>query len=139
VAIDIRRGGPVFIPDTATRPAFLHTLPPPPPLKPATDDPADKARIARGEALFGRLGCVDCHVPARGYTSDSTYGVGLADEKSTTRFNPPSLRGVSQGYSFFHDGRATSLADAFVTHGHRHGEPLPEDELADLLRFLSSL
>ncbi len=119
--------------------AFLHTLPPPPPLQPATDDPADKAQLARGEALFGRLGCVECHEPALGYTSDATYDVGLADEKSMTKFNPPSLRGVSQGYSFFHDGRATTLEDVFVTHGHPHGESLPADELADLLRFLSSL
>ena len=119
--------------------AFLQTLPPPPPLKPATDDEDDKAQIARGEALFGRLGCVECHVPARGYTSDATYDVGLRDEKEMTKFNPPSLRGVSQGYSFFHDGRATQLEDVFVTHRHPHGDAMPADQLADLLRFLSSL
>jgi hypothetical protein len=119
--------------------AFLQTLPPPPPLKPATDDPADKAQLSRGEALFGSLGCVDCHVPAQGYTSNATYDVGLRDEWRMTRFNPPSLRGVSQGYSFFHDGRATRLEDVFVTHGHPHGEALAADQLADLLRFLSSL
>jgi len=119
--------------------AFLQTLPPPPPLKPATDDPADKAQLARGEALFRGRGCVDCHVPAQGYTSDATYDVGLRDEKRMTKFNPPSLRGVSQGYSFFHDGRATRLEDVFVTHRHPHGDALPDDQLADLLRFLSSL
>jgi hypothetical protein len=119
--------------------AFLQTLPPPPPLKPASDDPADKAQLARGEALFQGRGCVNCHVPAQGYTSDATYDVGLRDEKRMTRFNPPSLRGVSQGYSFFHDGRATRLEDVFVIHGHPHGEALDADQLADLLRFLSSL
>ena len=119
--------------------AFVQTLPPPPPLKPASDDPADKAQLARGEALFQGLGCADCHVPAQGYTSDATYDVGLRDEKRMTKFNPPSLRGVSQGYSFFHDGRATKLEDVFVTHRHPHGEALPADQLADLLRFLSSL
>ena len=82
---------------------------------------------------------MDCHVPAQGYTSDATYDVGLRDEKRMTKFNPPSLRGVSQGYSFFHDGRATRLEDVFVTHRHPHGEALPDDQLADLLRFLSSL
>jgi cytochrome c peroxidase len=119
--------------------AYLQTLPPPPPLQPALDDPDDKAQLSRGEALFQRLGCVDCHVPALGYTSDSAYDVGLRDEKRMSKFNPPSLRGVSQGYSFFHDGRATQLKDVFVTHRHPHGEALPDDELADLLRFLSSL
>ncbi len=119
--------------------AFLHTLPPPPPLLPATDDPADQAQIARGEALFRARGCVDCHIPGLGYTSDATYDVGLRDEKRMTKFNPPSLRGVSQGYSFFHDGRATQLEDVFLTHRHPHGDALPADQLADLLRFLSSL
>jgi len=119
--------------------AFLQTLPPPPPRRPATDDPADQAQLSRGEALFQSLGCVDCHVPAQGYTSDGTYDVGLRDEKRMTKFNPPSLRGVSQGYSFFHDGRAARLEDVFVTHRHPHGDDLPADQLADLLRFLSSL
>jgi len=119
--------------------AFLQTLPPPPPRRPATDDPADKGQLARGEALFRGRGCVDCHVPALGYTSDAAYDVGLRDEKRMTKFNPPSLRGVSQGYSFFHDGRATKLEDVFVTHRHPHGDAIPDDQLADLLRFLSSL
>lgn len=119
--------------------AFVQTLPPPPPLQPAADNPADIAQFTRGEALFRNLGCVDCHVPDLGYTSDRTYDAGLRDEKRMTRFNPPSLRGVSQGYSFFHDGRATKLEDVFVTHLHPHGEAIPDDQLADLLRFLSSL
>jgi hypothetical protein len=119
--------------------AFVQTLPPPPPLRPALDDPADKAQLSRGEALFHALGCADCHVPELGYTSDATYDVGLRDERRMTRFNPPSLRGVGQGYSFFHDGRATRLEDVFVIHRHPHGDALPADQLADLLRFLSSL
>lgn len=56
-----------------------------------------------------------------------------------TRFNPLSLRDVSQGYSFFRNGRATRLEDVFVIHGRPHGEALPTDPLAALLRFLSSL
>jgi mono/diheme cytochrome c family protein len=119
--------------------AFVQTLPPPPPLMPASDDPADLAKIARSEALFGRLGCVECHKPAQSYTSDATYDVGLRDEKEMTKFNPPSLRGVSQGYSFFHDGRTETLEDVLITHRHPHGDELPEDQLADLVRFLKSL
>jgi CxxC motif-containing protein (DUF1111 family) len=119
--------------------AFLQTLPPPPPLRPATEDPADIDQLARGEALFRARGCVECHVPAQGYTSDATYDVGLRDENGLTKFNPPSLRGVSQGYTFFHDGRAKQLADVFLTHRHPFGDELPADQLADLLRFLGSL
>ena len=125
--------------------AYLQTLRlPPPPLEPASDDPGDEdssdnVQLRRGEALFERRGCVKCHVPASGYTSDATYDVGLRDEKGLSKFNPPSLRGVSQGYSFFHDGRAKTLEDVFLTHRHPHGEALPAEELADLLRFLRSL
>jgi cytochrome c peroxidase len=119
--------------------AYLHTLEPPPPLVPATDDPADKALLARGETLFQNLGCTKCHVPPLTYTSPDAFDVGLTDEKGLTKFNPPSLRGVSQGYTFFHDGRAKSLEEVFTVHGHMLDRPLSDNELADLLRFLRSL
>ena len=67
----------------------------------------------------------------------STSGCGT--KTASPRSIPPSLRGVSQGYSFFHDGRAKKLEDVFVTHRHPHGDAIPADQLADLLRFLSSL
>jgi mono/diheme cytochrome c family protein len=119
--------------------AFLHTLPPPPPLEPATNDPADRARLTRGESLFKDLGCAKCHVPPLTYTSPDVYDVSLQDEKGMSKFNPPSLRGVSQGYSFFHDGRAKSLEEVFTAHGHQLDRALADAELADLLRFLRSL
>lgn len=119
--------------------AFLHTLKPPPPLEPATEDPADQAKLARGKQLFSDLGCAKCHVPPLTYTSADTYDVGLADEAGQTKFNPPSLRGVSQGYSFFHDGRAKSLEEVFKVYGHQLERPLSDQGLADLLRFLRSL
>jgi cytochrome c peroxidase len=119
--------------------AYLHTLAPPPPLEPATDEPADRERLSRGEALFEELGCAKCHVPPLTYTSPDAYDVGLVDEKGLNKFNPPSLRGVSQGYSFFHDGRAKTLAQVFTLHGHQLSRELTEAELAELLRFLRSL
>lgn len=119
--------------------AFLHTLEPPPPLQPATDDPADKAQLTRGETLFQALNCGKCHVGPLTYTSPDAYDVGLSDELGLTKFNPPSLRGVGQGYTFLHDGRAKSLADMFTVHGHMLNRALTTNELADLLRFLRSL
>lgn len=119
--------------------AYLHTLPPPPPLEPATDDPADQRKLARGKQLFQDLGCATCHVPPLTYTSPENYDVGLADEKGLRKFNPPSLRGVSQGYTFFHDGRAKSLEEIFTVYGHQLSRDLENGELADLLRFLRSL
>ena len=119
--------------------AFLHTLPPPPPLEPATKAPKDIEQLARGETLFGKLGCAKCHVPPLTYTSPEVYDVGLEDEKGLKKFNPPSLRGVSQGYNFFHDGRAKTLEAVFTEHAHQLDRPLEKSELADLLRFLRSL
>jgi cytochrome c peroxidase len=55
------------------------------------------------------------------------------------RFNPPSLRGVSQRAAFFHDGRAKSLADVFAVHHHPGDTRLAAAELADLLVFLGSI
>lgn len=119
--------------------AYIQSLPPPPPRKPATNDLDDKAQLARGEILFRSRGCLKCHVPELGYTSDAVYDVGLKDEKGRAKFNPPSLRGVGHGYSFFHDGRATQLEDVFLTHLHPDGEELPAADVADLVRYLNSL
>jgi cytochrome c553 len=119
--------------------AFLHTLDPPPPLQPATADPSDQAQLSRGQALFKDFGCTKCHVPQLTYTSPDVYDVGLTDEKGMSKFNPPSLLGVGQGYSFFHDGRAKTLEEVFTVHGHQLNRELADDELADLLRFLRSL
>ncbi|HZU35453.1 MAG TPA: hypothetical protein VFA18_06085, partial [Gemmataceae bacterium] len=64
--------------------------------------------------------------------------VGFADERGLRRFNPPSLRGVSQGRHFLHDNRAATLAEVFIKYRHKVGA-ISEDDLADLLRFLRSL
>ena len=119
--------------------AFLHTLPPPPPLEPVSEAPKDIAQLARGKGLFHSLGCAKCHVPPLTYTSPEVYDVGLEDEKGLKKFNPPSLRGVSQGYSFFHDGRAKTLEAVFTEHAHQLPRALEKEELADLVRFLRSL
>lgn len=119
--------------------AYLHTLAPPPPLEPATSDEIDRDQIARGRRVFTVHGCARCHVPPLTYTSHDTHDVGLADERGQTKFNAPSLRGVSQGRRFFHDNRAASVEDVFLEFNHPRGTVLSDDEIADLLRFLRSL
>jgi cytochrome c peroxidase len=119
--------------------AFLHTLPPPPPPEPVTADEADRARVGRGRRVFQERGCVRCHIPPRTYSSHGTHDVGFADERGLRKFNPPSLRGVGQGYRFLHDNRAATLAEVFTKFRHKVGPDISPDELADLLRFLRSL
>jgi YVTN family beta-propeller protein len=117
--------------------AFLHTLRAPPPLMPP-EPGADAEQVARGEAVFRSHGCAACHVPPLTYTSDAVYDVGLSDESGLTKFNPPTLRGVSHRRRLLHDLRAGSLEEVFTEHDHM-AQDLDEQELTDLVRFLQSL
>lgn len=117
--------------------AYLKTLKPAPPLD---DAPSTVARpaVERGRAVFERHKCNRCHVPPT-FTSPHVYDVELADEVGNRRFNPPSLRGVSQRAAFFHDGRATSLVDVFRVHHHPSNAQLAEAELTDLIAYLQTI
>lgn len=115
--------------------AFLRTLAPPPAL-PATTP--DAPLVERGRQVFAAQGCANCHAPPT-YTSPRSYDVGLVDEKGKKEFNPPSLRGVSQAGPYFHDGRAATLAEVFTRYRHQLEEPLPKQQLEELLAFLRSL
>ena len=99
---------------------------------------SDEAVISRGGDVFDRQGCAECHTPPT-YTSPGSYDVGLTDEAGRSKFNPPSLRGVGQRNSYFHDGRAGSLEEVFSKCRHRIEEDLSEGEVRDLLAFLRSL
>jgi YVTN family beta-propeller protein len=113
--------------------AYLRTLRAP---RPATR--ADSDAIQRGREVFEREGCTQCHAPPT-YTSPGRYDVGLRDEQGETRFNPPSLRGVSQRDRLLHDNRAVGLEDLFTRHRHQLDGELSAEDLQDLLRFLCSL
>jgi DNA-binding beta-propeller fold protein YncE len=119
--------------------SFLHTLPPPPPLEPATEDKEDRQKMKRGEALFHERGCIRCHIPPVTYSSHQPRDVGFADENGLRTFNPPSLRGVGQGYRFLHDNRAATLDEVFTKYRHKVGDGLTAEERDELLRFLRSL
>ena len=117
--------------------AYLHTLSPPPSLATARGILGTEA-IQRGRQVFHRTGCIDCHREPS-YTSPMIYDVGLRDELGTKKFNPPSLRGVSQGGPYFHDNRAKTLNDVFAKYKHKGSGDLERNELRDLLEFLKGL
>jgi YVTN family beta-propeller protein len=117
--------------------AYLKTLSPPPSLAGSRHQVDDDA-LRRGREVFTKQSCGNCHTPPT-YTSAKTYDVGLADEAGHKAFNPPSLRGVSQGGPYFHDGRAATLAEVFTRHRHQLKNELPKKDLDDLLSFLASL
>ncbi|HLJ93288.1 MAG TPA: hypothetical protein VKU02_08870, partial [Gemmataceae bacterium] len=89
--------------------------------------------------IFQERGCSHCHIPPITYSSHETYDVGFADERGQRRFNPPSLRGVSQGWRYLHDNRAATLPEVFTKFRHKVGNGISPEELSDLLRFLRSL
>lgn len=115
--------------------AYLRTLEPPPALGVARGEKLD---VDRGREVFRKLQCATCHIPPT-YTSPKTYAVGLVDELGNKLFNPPSLRGISQGGPYFHDGRAATLEEVFTRHKHQLNGELSARGLADLLAFVRSL
>ena len=118
---------------------YLHSLPPAPPLKPTAISAEDEDLLQRGRNVFAAQNCTRCHVPPLTYSSDHIVEVGLADERGLTKFNPPSLRGVSQQTGFLHDSRAPTLRSVFDDHGHQLPQGLDADDTDALVRFLESL
>ncbi|MCI0641959.1 MAG: c-type cytochrome, partial [Gemmataceae bacterium] len=116
--------------------AYLQTLKPPPSLA-AARGTLDKAAFERGRKVFEKHSCAACHAPST-YSTPKTYDVGI-HSAGAMHFNPPSLRGLSQGGPYFHDGRAQNLAEVFTRYQHRLTAPLAEKELPDLLEFLRGL
>ena len=101
--------------------------------------PAPEAEplAAAGRAAFDRYTCDRCHREPT-YTSPGAHDVGLADELGTTRFNPPSLRGLRLGRRFFHDGSARSLAEVLARHP-GNGVEVSGEDLPALIAFLKTL
>jgi YVTN family beta-propeller protein len=116
--------------------AYLHSLGA---LSPALAGvPRLEDTIARGQDVFNSRKCGDCHTPPM-FTSSARFDVGITDEVGNRTFNPPSLRGVCRKGPFFHDGRAKTLEDVFLTHRHPRGAIMAPREVVDLVTFLNTL
>jgi CxxC motif-containing protein (DUF1111 family) len=119
--------------------AFVASLPQPKEIVP--ESPHEARRAASGKALFGSIGCADCHSPdlggVKGIYSDlllhrmgsqlvggGTYGdpppelpafiEGGGPQPSEWR--TPPLWGVADSAPYLHDGRAATLEDAIKLH-----------------------
>jgi hypothetical protein len=105
---------------------------------PRNPNASPPAMLARGEQLFRREGCVNCHVPpdytsgkltlARGYqvptdhpnqsdivpvSVDTDPGLALQTRKGTGFYKVPSLRGLWYRPRLLHDGSIGSLEEMF--------------------------
>jgi YVTN family beta-propeller protein len=96
----------------------------------------------RGRAVFIAANCASCH--SGGNFSDSGSGprhdIGTLKSASGKRLNgvlegidAPTLRGLSNGAPFLHDGSALTLGDAVMAHA---GVTLSGSDLADLVSYL---
>ena len=112
---------------------WLFALPPPPPMRAATD-PA----VERGRALFeGAAACASCHAGTK-LTNSATVNVGTGEALQV-----PSLVGVGYRAPWLHDGCAETLVDRFDPDcgGKEHGRvaELSSAERGDLVAYLESL
>ena len=118
---------------------YLETLQAPPSLMLAREE-MNEDLFEKGKQVFHREGCQECHKKPH-YTSNETFDVGLVDAAGNESFNPPSLLGISQRDTFFHDNSASTIEE--VVFNRQHPEPrdqtmTPEDRTA-LIHFLNSL
>jgi cytochrome c peroxidase len=99
---------------------------------------------SRGEEVFSRSGCAECH-PPRIFTDLHHYNVGTRapSDKTTDRFDTPSLVELWRTAPYLHDGSAATVHDVLTTHNRRdrHGRTsdLSKKEVEDLCAYLLSL
>jgi len=117
--------------------AYVATLQLPPPVD-VLRGTQNKEAVARGQKVFEQHDCARCHAPPT-YTTPDSYDVGLKDKEGNTRFNPPSLRGLSHRGPFFHDGSAKTLDEVFEGRKHPGDASYAPNEVRDLVHFLRSL
>lgn len=131
------------------------------------DEPETREAIRRGEEVFTRIGCADCHVPTlrtgnhastalsnvdaplysdfllhdMGEELAGACGVGATPREYRTE----PLTGLGQRRRFLHDGRAFSIEEAVESHGGEAAraraafQALNAVTRAELIRFLQSL
>jgi YVTN family beta-propeller protein len=98
----------------------------------------------RGEKLFSKVGCADCHVPGL-YTDLHPHDVGTIAmcDRPGDRFYTPTLIEVWRTAPYLHTGSAATMRDVLTTrnsnslHGNVSG--LSNREIDDLCEFVLSL
>jgi len=137
----------------------------PEPRRELPSDPAELTVVERGEALFEKVGCADCHVPnmdqVKGVYSDFALHRLVDDNSGGYRKEPdvplpkehpdldewktPPLWGVADSAPYFHDGASPDLQTAIQRHAgsakmvRRRYNELPEADRYALIAFLKTL
>lgn len=88
-----------------------------PPLKVPADNPITKEKIALGDKLYndkrfsstGKIACMTCHDPKKGFTDNLRVSKGIKDLTGTR--NSPTVFNAAYMTTQFWDGRSPSLED----------------------------
>lgn len=116
--------------------AYLRALRPLP--SPALVKGKLSALALRGEAIFERVGCVECH-SAPYYTDLKQHKIKHADAADGQRiYDTPTLREVWRTAPYLYDGRATTLEEALRIKD-RGVKDLSASEMKALVEYLRSL
>jgi cytochrome c peroxidase len=98
----------------------------------------------RGQSIFTRAGCADCHPPPI-FTDLHQYDVGTraSFDKPTDKFDTPTLIELWRTAPYLHDGSAATVRDV-LTARNRHDEHgqtsnLSARQITDLCAYLLSL
>ena len=100
------------------------------------------AAAKRGEKVFLKAGCLNCHV-GKYLTNCKKFDVGIADGRHKgDKFDTPTLVEVWRTAPYLYDGRATSILDMITNHNKKnmHGDTknLTKQELSDLAEYILS-
>jgi len=119
--------------------AYVTSLEGPPSLASSRPGMITEVASERGLARFESSGCLRCHDRATGWTTHGIFDVGLSDTAGQSRFNPPSLRGVSQRDRLLHAGQAKQLSEVFSRFSHPPDQSLTDSQISDLTSYLLGL
>ena len=95
-----------------------------------------------GGNMFETMGAVEEYFSQRGNVTKEDYGRFNVTGKEDDRymFKVPSLRNVALTAPYFHDGSAKTLEAAVrVMAKHQLGRPMPEEDVALIAKFLTTL
>ena len=92
-----------------------------------------------GRSIFEKAGCAECH-PEPYYTDLKKHRMGiqgLADHQNT--WDTPTLIEAWRTGPYLHDGRCATMKEVFTLENHGLDEPLPEEQVNQLVSYILSL
>ncbi|TAL61609.1 MAG: hypothetical protein EPN88_14500 [Bacteroidetes bacterium] len=96
----------------------------------------------RGEILFEKVGCINCHSGPY-FTNMKSYDVGTLRDWDKSMKKPsldvPSLIEVWRTAPYLHDGRAVTVQEAFSACHPEGVKGMSENEMSDLVEYVLSL